>query len=182
MSAPCLPRAYTRPMPCSPRVLQPLSASGAGVPPALLGCSPATEGLRARGPGGKRVACPAFWHPTRCATSAPLPRIAYISYNRYYQPCAPHNQWHIVVCVNCLLSIRDLRNLHSHPLIDELKPDGRERSENTARLAERKYRVWSRIRLCPNLNNNLIGPHGETSWPSTRSLCGGRPCGKSSTH
>ncbi len=74
------------------------------------------------------------------------------------------------VCVDRLSSCQGSVNPHWTPFLDDLKPCCWERSERAVRVAERKHRIWSVIRLCPNQNNNLIGLRGKTSWPSTRSL------------
>jgi hypothetical protein len=100
---------------------------------------------------------------TGCSKGEMLPLVLQVSYAVYYKPCVRRDRWHVVVSLDVLSSFHDLVNLHWNPFIDDLKPDGRERSEKTVRLTERVYRVWSGIRLCPNLNSNPIHLPGKKS-------------------
>src|ERR1019366_9262080 len=96
--------------------------------------------------------------------------------------CVSREACDVVVCVDSLSSFQGSVNLHWTSRLDDLKPDGRERSENTVHLTETTYCVWSTTRPCPNPNRNPGGPPGKRSSLSTRSPRGGLPHGRSPTH
>ena len=74
--------------------------------------------------------------PTWRRTGEALPVMLQVPNLAYYEICIRRNPWHVVLCVDSLSSFQGSVNLHWTSCLDDLKPDGRERSENTVRLTE----------------------------------------------